>query len=501
MRADALDPHRIDTGRRPREQPRGLDQLGRHHPAAALLCQRRTGPDEEADPARAAVGGLAIVGIERLEAHVAEQPGQQRGVQLLEGRRAGIDPPAEFGDLLRQLAVHVAPLAHAARRDEVRLQVVGQLAVGLLVLDALADERPQLQQRLEVAALVGELFVRLIGRLLRLERPLARVLHAERGGNHQHLGKRLLVARGQQHAADARIERQARQLAPDRRQRALRIDRVEFGQQVIAVSNGPTRRRLHKRKRAHIAQAERLHAQDHAGQRRSQDLRIGEARPLDEVGLVVQPDADAGGHAATAAGALVGGGLRDRLDLQLLDLVAVAVALDAGHPGIDHIADAGHRQRGLCDVGGQHDAPQSTAPGLEHAVLLLRRQARKQRQDFGAGRVMLAQRLGRLPDFALAGQEYQHIAAAGARAFVDRIDDRLHQRAVIGIVGIGDRPPAHLHRVGAPGDRDHRRWVLAAAEVLREALGIDGGRGDDELEVGPLRQQLLQVAEQEVDVQ
>jgi hypothetical protein len=48
-----------------------------------------------------------------------------------------------------------------------------------------------------------------------------------------------------------------------------------------------------------------------------------------------------------------------------------------------------------------------------------------------------------------------------------------------------------------PGHLDHRR----AVEVLREALGVDRRRSDDHLEVAPLRQQLLEVAEQEVDVQ
>jgi hypothetical protein len=37
--------------------------------------------------------------------------------------------------------------------------------------------------------------------------------------------------------------------------------------------------------------------------------------------------------------------------------------------------------------------------------------------------------------------------------------------------------------------------------MLREALGIERGRGDDHLEIRPLRQQLAQVAEQEIDVE
>ena len=47
-------------------------------------------------------------------------------------------------------------------------------------------------------------------------------------------------------------------------------------------------------------------------------------RPLQEVLFLIQADAHAIGHAAATAGALVRRRLRDRLDLQLLDLVAVA---------------------------------------------------------------------------------------------------------------------------------------------------------------------------------
>ena len=43
--------------------------------------------------------------------------------------------------------------------------------------------------------------------------------------------------------------------------------------------------------------------------------------------------------------------------------------------------------------------------------------------------------------------------------------------------------------------------VSRGAEVPREALGIERGRSDDHLEIGPLRQELLQVAQQEIDVE
>jgi hypothetical protein len=78
-----------------------------------------------------------------------------------------------------------------------------------------------------------------------------------------------------------------------------------------------------------------------AGERRAQHLGIGEApaavrNPSSPYRRMHTPSL----HPTAAAGALVGRRLRYRLDLQLLDLVAVAVALDARRAGIHHIADA-----------------------------------------------------------------------------------------------------------------------------------------------------------------
>ena len=56
----------------------------------------------------------------------------------------------------------------------------------------------------------------------------------------------------------------------------------------------------------------------------------------------------------------------------------------------------------------------------------------------------------------------------------------------------GNRRPDTLITGAGPG---------RGREVLREALGIDRRRGHDHLQVGPARQDLPQVAEQEVDVQ
>ena len=83
-----------------------------------------------------------------------------------------------------------------------------------------------------------------------------------------------------------------------------------------------------------------------------------------------------------------------------------------------------------------------------------------------------------------------------AQQLLDGVADRVGLVAV-GILGVLERPVAHLDRVGAPGDLDHR----GVAEVAREALGVDRRRRDDHLQVRPLRQDPGEVAEQEVDVE
>ena len=88
------------------------------------------------------------------------------------------------------------------------------------------------------------------------------------------------------------------------------------------------------------------------------------------------------------------------------------------------------------------------------------------------------------------------------------VDDRLglvadDGLALVVVVGLLDqRPVAHLDRVGPAGHLDdRRRRAVRLREVGREPLRVDRGRGDHDLEVGALRQQLLEVAEDEVDVE
>ncbi len=200
-------------------------------------------------------------------------------------------------------------------------------------------------------------------------------------------------------------------------------------------------------------------------------------------------------YAAAAPFTLVGGSLRHRFDRQALHLGAEAVAADARGARIDDVLDARHRQRGFRHVGGQHDA--AAVVRLEYPVLLAVRQARIQRQHLGMRQIEAVQGVGGIADLALAAHEDQNVARPFAPKLVHRIENRL-QLVAIGIVAVVDhRAVAYLHRVGAAGNLDDRCIV----EMAREALRIDGRRGDDHLQIRALRQQFAQVAENKVDIE
>ena len=198
-------------------------------------------------------------------------------------------------------------------------------------------------------------------------------------------------------------------------------------------------------------------------------------------------------------GALVGRRLADRLDLQLLDLVAVAVALDARQARVDHVADARHGQRGLGDVGRQHDAPRAVR--LEDAVLLLlatgARTAAGSRHAAAGGAcagASAASRISRSPGRNTSMSPGRRRATARPRRRRWRRSGRT-SRALL------ERPPAQLDREQPARHLDHRRRPVADAKCCAKRSASMRGRGDDHLQVGPARQDLPQVAEQEVDVQ
>ena len=222
-------------------------------------------------------------------------------------------------------------------------------------------------------------------------------------------------ARGNDHPSDAGIDRQARELASERGERPRGVDRAQLVQQLEAVADRARARRLDERKRLDFAERKRSHPQNHRGERAPQDLRVGVFRPCGVIVFAVEAHADPVGDPAAAARALIGRSLRDLLDLQQRRLVAHRVALDAREPAVDDVADAGHGERGLGDVGRKHDAP----PGRrrENPLLLRHGQARVQRKNLHRrgvrpAREALAQQRRGFADLALARQKHEDVAGA-----------------------------------------------------------------------------------------
>ena len=55
----------------------------------------------------------------------------------------------------------------------------------------------------------------------------------------------------------------------------------------------------------------------------------------------------------------------------------------------------------------------------------------------------------------------------------------------------------HINRECSAGDLYYRR----IREMFRETFNVNRRRGDDNFEIGPLRQNTLQIAEQKIDIQ
>ena len=265
------------------------------------------------------------------------------------------------------------------------------------------------------------------------------------------------------------VERQLGELLADLGDGVVRRHRAELPEQVQPVLDAAGVRRLQEREVCDVAQAERDHLQDDRGQVGAQDLRLGVFRSAHVVLFGVQPDGDAVAGAPASAGALVRGCLRDGLDRQPLDLRAGAVAADAGGAGVDHVLDAGHREAGLGDVGGEHDAAAGARRGgwPEHPVLVGGAQAAVEREHLGAGEVPSADGVLGIPDLRLAAEEHQHVAVALAGEFVDGGVDAVES------IGSSVGGPIAVPDDSKPGraGRDRRRCVVSSSVIASAPSG------------------------------
>ena len=255
---------------------------------------------------------------------------------------------------LAQLADDVAPLAPPQVVEELRSAHAPERRTRQ-VAGLHRQVAPQVQVRDEVRMRVGQACVRGVRRALVLGRALAHVLDRQRRHDDEHLRGTAQALGLQQHAPQARVDRQACQVPSDAgepvlgrgrgRVRALTIlrERADLHEEGHAVAHRAPIRGVQEREVLNRAQPEGRHLQDDAGQRRTQDFRLRETRARQVVGLGEQADRHALRDSAASARALVRTRLADWLNRQALHLRLVGIAGNARQTRVDDVADAWHR--------------------------------------------------------------------------------------------------------------------------------------------------------------
>ena len=375
-------------------------------------------------------------------------------MHLFIGCRRTVARQFQFAAQQHQLVVYVAPLTHAQRRQEGFLQQLFIL-VARQFLALLFGPAPQVGEKQEVGFLVGKGLVGLVGLLRHFLRAVARVLRRQCGDNHQHFVKAVKLRRLKQHATEARVHRQARQLLAQRCQ-AFTLPGAELFQQAVSVAHQAAVWGIDKREILHITETHVGHLQNHGGQVSALDLRIGKRRACEEIFFAVKAITVAGHDAAAAALALLGAGLRDRFHRQPLYFGVYAVAADACGARINDVTDAGHGQRGFSHVGRQHHS--AAAMAAEYALLFLLCQACVEWQEFGVAELAFFQVAVGVADIAFAAEEDEHIAGGRTTVFAFVCLDftqRILKLARQVLLFIG-RTIMHRHRIRPPRHLNHR---------------------------------------------
>ena len=328
----------------------------------------------------------------------------------------------------------------------------------------------------------------LVGQGRLLQGPLAHVLNAQGGGNDHDLVQAAFLPGLDEHARKTRIDGHARHGAAVFGQPVCRgvfpsgartHDGPQFHQQVKPVADAFLRRPVDEGKIGNVPELEGDHAQDHLGQVGAQDFRLGEQGPVEIVLLRVETDADPVFHPPAAALALIGAASGNGHHRQGGGPGPGHVLGDARQPRVHHVADARNGDGRLGHVGGHDDL--AGRGGGEDPALFRGAQPGKQGQDHGARIIAPPKGLAGLADVLLRGHEDQDVAPGLLLDQpVDGLGGQFDGGALILLFRfrIG-KEIARFHREQPPGHLDHRRIVKRFGKFLR----VDGGRGDDQLEI------------------
>ena len=162
--------------------------------------------------------------------------------------------------------MHIGPLPKLARRQKLALQALRESAArfagraaGLLLR---LPPVPQFHVAQKIGAGIDETGMRLVGRLLAIERPFTGILGGERRGDDQRLAQAAALVSRQQHPGNARIDRQSGELVAGGGELAPLIDGIELAQQIEPIEHRAPWRRVDKGKGLDVLEPQRFHPQD-----------------------------------------------------------------------------------------------------------------------------------------------------------------------------------------------------------------------------------------------
>ena len=395
--------------------------------------------------------------------------------------------------------MQVLPFAHAQVREEVLPAELPPGALGAQRFPLVVHPIPKSEQRQEVGLRMHEAAVRFVGCLALVEWALAGILNAQARSDDEEFTARVLGLRLQEHPPQRGINRQAGQITAQGRQFTLLVEGSQFLQQRVASADGHRGRRIEEREGLDVAEARGLHAQDDLSQVGPLDFGLRERRPRFVVLLGIKPNANTRLNTTRPSFALVGAALRHRFDREPPRTGASVVAAHPDQTGVDDEADARNGERGLGNVGG--DDHLATGRRTENLLLITGTQPPEERNHLRLGAQSSLDQVRAFADVAFTGQEDEHVAHArlveqplaltGGR--VDKVGVGRIRRGALTPRG----PILDLHWERAPRNFDD--WSVV--ESFREGCRVDGGRSDDDLQVGALSQEVLEVPQQEVDVQ
>ena len=484
-------PARIDDRDGARVEPRRLDKFAGDDPFRMRLLQDGRRMHRKSQSVGSAVVQLLVVEA----SDASEKPGKQRAVERVGSAvvvfRVQPHAPGERAELPDEFA----PLSQLRIRQIVFLGELPQLRLRKR-LALRVPPAPQFQDAEKIRILDAELRVGLGCLFAFIDRAPPRVVASHRGDDRQGRRQRGQSGSGDKHPGEARLERHCGEAASDRRQdrRAAALfasDRAEFEKLFQALPHHDGAGRIYEREFLDFSEAQIQHRQDDAGERRAEDFRRGVRLSGRVILFRIKADAAPWRDASAPSETLSGGRLRDRFDLEALDVRAVDVSRYPGESGIDNGFYARDRKRRFGDVRREHDAPAREC--RERAREFRGRKRSEKRDGLVADEARIAGKEGGgFPYVALAGEEHEHVVVRRERC--DRGGDVARQ---VALFAVRRRHIDCLDGIHAARDGHD----AGAAEKGGEASGIKRRRRDDDSQVAAFFQNALQDAEEEIDVE